>query len=85
MRATLFEFTKVQSLKTDSAIYNIGKSIKFWHPNERNWVQGKIKEITQCEGYFVNANITYFSFNRQKQIHIYREDWLQEELKNEAL
>jgi hypothetical protein len=85
MRTILFEFTKVQSLKTDSTIYNIGKSIKFWHSSERDWLKGKIKEITQCQGFFVSLNITYFSFNRQKQIHIYRKDWLREEPNNETL
>ncbi|WP_341529989.1 hypothetical protein WKK05_12160 [Nostoc sp. UHCC 0302] len=67
MKITLFEFTKVQSLKTDSAIYNIGKSIEFWHPDKRDWLKGKIKEITQSQEFFISINITYFSFNRQKK------------------
>jgi hypothetical protein len=76
MLATLSEFTKVQSLKTDNATYNVNQTIKFWHLDERNWLQGRIKEITQCEGYFVNVNINYQNYNRQRQIQIYREDWL---------
>ncbi|MBE9037610.1 hypothetical protein [aff. Roholtiella sp. LEGE 12411] len=76
MLAELSEFTKVQSLKTDNTNYTVGKTIKFWHLDERNWLQGRIKEITQCEGYFVNVDISYQNYNKQRQIQIYREDWL---------
>ncbi|WP_193200773.1 hypothetical protein [Nostoc sp. MG11] len=47
--ATLSKFTKVQSLKTDNATYNVNKTINFWHLDERNWLNGRIKEITEYQ------------------------------------
>jgi hypothetical protein len=43
MLAVLSEFTKVQSLKTDNTNYTVGKTIKFWHLDERNWAMKRQK------------------------------------------
>ncbi|BAB78131.1 MULTISPECIES: hypothetical protein [Nostocaceae] len=70
------EFTKVNSLETPTAVYSVGKIIKFWDIGERAWLKGKITAITQCEGYFVSATVSHQSFKKKREIQINREDWL---------
>lgn len=70
------EFTKVSSLQTETAVYAVGKTIKFWDMSERDWLKGKIVAITQCEGYFVSVKILYQNYKKSREINIHREDWL---------
>lgn len=69
-------FTKVNSLETPTAVYAVGKNIKFWDLTEHGWLKGNIAAITQCEGYFVNVIISHQSFKKKREVQIHREDWL---------
>ncbi|HEY9801109.1 MAG TPA: hypothetical protein V6D25_12185 [Leptolyngbyaceae cyanobacterium] len=69
-------FTKVNSLETSTAVYSVGKTIKFWDMTEHSWLKGKITAITQCEGYFVSATILHQNYNKKREVNIHREDWL---------
>ncbi|BAY41742.1 hypothetical protein NIES2111_61380 (plasmid) [Nostoc sp. NIES-2111] len=70
------EFTKVNSLETSTAVYTVGKTIKFWDIGERAWFKGKIVAITQCQGYFVSVTILQQNYNKKREINIHREDWV---------
>ena len=70
------KFERVQSLKTKVRNYVIGGAIKFWDTSDRLWRKGKIVDITKCAEYFVNVEISYFSYDRRSLVQIYREDWL---------
>ncbi|BAY41369.1 hypothetical protein NIES2111_57650 (plasmid) [Nostoc sp. NIES-2111] len=70
------EFTKVNSLETSTAVYAVGKIIKFWDMSDRTWLKGKITAITQCQGYFVSVTILQQNYNKKREINIHREDWV---------
>ncbi|MBD2505639.1 hypothetical protein [Anabaena azotica] len=76
MQDNLPAFTNVNSLETPTALYTVGKNIKFWDMTERTWLKGKITSITQCEGYFVSVTISHQNFRKKREVHINREDWL---------
>jgi hypothetical protein len=69
-------FTHINSLETPTAVYSVGKIIKFWDMSDCSWIKGRIEAITQCDGYFVNVVISHQNYKKKREINIHREDWL---------
>lgn len=76
MQDQLPAFTNVQSFSTKTSTYKVGEKIKFWDTTDRTWIKGEIIQITECGGYFVNLKIAFKGYKKERQVEIYREDWL---------
>lgn len=72
----MLNFTNFQTLKTEIAIYNVGEKIKFWDTTDRTWIKGEIIQITECSGYFVNLKIGFKGYKKEREVQIYRKNWL---------
>lgn len=55
----------------------VGNQIEFWDMSDCTWLRGEIAYIRVVnDSYFVFLRINYWYRKKQKNIDIYREDWL---------
>lgn len=56
--------------------FSLGDEVRFFCESDKQWHKGKIASIETKSGYFLNAVIRYWAFNKSRQQVIYRLDWL---------